>query len=221
MSKSISQVVVPQLGGTWASIAAKPVSGKNNLIKFRPSDSLVRRFVEEEPINEECDSRVVWVQGWDASRPLASVTQSVHQGPLLSMVYSSEYEAVCLIFQHAGSARELMLQDSYCREDQGYCIFGRGCNLVPGLPYPADEDIRRMSPPVNERRRLTFARSQLFAQGMTEEHFKRDIFSLVGEHNVELVWLFNSGNGEYVRLLLLKTNIQQPPWCLPRPRLLD
>jgi hypothetical protein len=52
-----------------------------------------------------------------------------------------------------------------------------------------------MAPPMNERRRLTFARSQLFAHGMTEDHFKSDIYRLVGEGNVELVWLFNTGNG--------------------------
>jgi hypothetical protein len=52
-----------------------------------------------------------------------------------------------------------------------------------------------MSPPTNERRRLTFARSQLFTHGMTEAQFKNDIYRLVGQAHVELVWLFNTGNG--------------------------
>lgn len=185
-------------GGSWASVAAKPVDGKNHLIKFRPQDAVVRRYVEQEPVQADEDCRVVWVQGWEPTRPLATVTERVSQGPLLSMVYSAEYGAVCLIFQHASSAQDLILQDAYHRQTDCCCIFGPGCNLVPGLPYPEDEDVRRMSPPINERRRLTFARSQLFAHGMTEEHFRNDIYRLVGEGNVELLWLFNTGNGKQV-----------------------
>ena len=199
------------VGGTWASVAAKPVDGKNHLIKYRPSDGVVRRYVEEEPAKADEDDRVIWVQGWEPTRPLATVTERVSQGPLLSMVYSEEYSAVCLIFQHASSAQDLMLQDAYHRQTDGYCVFGRGCNLVPGLPYPEDDDIRRMSHPVNERRRLTFARSQLFAHGMTEDHFKHDIFRLVGEGNVELVWLFNTGNGKPICHFVSRTNASQPP----------
>ena len=181
--------------GSWASVAAKPVNGKNNLIKFHPSDGLVRRYVEEEIKETDADARVIWVQGWDQTRPLSIITERVHQGPLFSMVYSEEYAAICLIFQHADSARGLLAQDAYHRDTEGYSLFGRGCTLIPGLGYTENDDIRRMSPPVNERRRLTFARSQLFAHGMTEEQFKSDIYSLVGESNVELVWLFNTGNG--------------------------
>ena len=184
-------------GGSWASVAAAPVEGKNHLIKFRPSDGVVRKYVEQEVKGTDEDARVIWVQGWEPTHSLAAVTERVSQGPLLSMVYSEEYGAICLIFQDAESARQLLTQDAYHQETDGYSIFGRGCTLVPGLGYPEDEDIRRMSPPINERRRLTFARSQLFAHGMTEDHFKKDIYRLVGEGNVELVWLFNTGNGTY------------------------
>jgi hypothetical protein len=30
---------------------------------------------------------------------------------------------------------------------------------------------------------------------MNEQRFKKDLVELVGEQNVELVWLFNTGNG--------------------------
>ena len=58
-----------------------------------------------------------------------------------------------------------------------------------------------MESPVNERRRLTFARQALFttANGMSEDRFKKDVCDMVGEQNVELVWLFNSGNGECLK----------------------
>lgn len=186
-------------GGSWASIAASPVEGKNNLIKFRPSDGIVRRVVEEEqPKESGADARVVWIQGWEPSRPLSIITDRISQGPLLSMANSEGHGAVCLIFQYAESANALLMQDAFHCQEEGFSVFGRGCTLVAGQPYPEDDDIRRMSPPMNERRRLTFARSQLFAHGMTEDKFKQDIYRLVGQGNVELVWLFNTGNGKHM-----------------------
>jgi hypothetical protein len=200
LSRPGPQPIGPPVGGegSWASVAAKPVDGDNQLIKFRPSDSVVHRYVEEGPKQSEEDARVVWIKGWDAARPLAAVTKCVSQGPLLSVVYSEEYGAVCLIFQNPSSARELLRQDARHQATAGVSRFGRGCSILPGLPYSEDEDIRRMSHPLNERRRLTFARSQLFANGITEDVFKNDIYRLVGKANVELVWLFNTGNGRRI-----------------------
>lgn len=184
-------------GSSWASIAAAPVEGRNSLIKFRPSDGIVKKYVEaEQPKEDGTDSRVVWILGWEHSTPLSTVTERVNHGPLLSMAKSEAHGAVCLIFQYAESARALLLQDSFHVQTKGYSIFGRGCSLVAGEAYPEDDDIRRMSQPINERRRLTFARSQLFAHGMNEDIFKQDIYRLVGQGNVELVWLFNTGNGK-------------------------
>jgi hypothetical protein len=74
--------------------------------------------------------------------------------------------------------------------------------VLEGQPYPNDDAIQRMENPWNERRRLTFARQKLFAEGTTEEQFKKDIFAIVGEDNVELVWLFNSGNGKLMHIIL-------------------
>jgi hypothetical protein len=189
-------------GGTWASVAASPVDGKNSIIKFRPQDGLVRRVTEETvptgPKDTDTNLRVVWIQGWDPRRPLSEVTDHVNQGPLLSMVYSEQYNSICLIFQYSESAAQLLEDDRYHQETRGTPIMGPDCALVEGMPYPVDDDIRRMAHPINERRRLTFARSQLFTHGMNEAQFKRDIFNLVGEANVELVWLFNTGNGKHI-----------------------
>jgi hypothetical protein len=78
----------------------------------------------------------------------------------------------------------------------GLALGNMDVEVLEGRPYPNDDAIQRMKHPWNERRRLTFARQKLFAGGTTEEQFKKDIFAIVGEHNVELVWLFNSGNGK-------------------------
>lgn len=191
------------VASTWASIAAKSVNGRNSLIKFHPSDG-VKKAISQEQVNNNNennqDMRVVWIQGWPQHRPLAEITENLSQGPILSMVYSEEYGAVCVIFHNSRSVRELLEDEEYHRERKGKSIFGPGHTIVPGLPYPESEDIRRMNNPSNERRRLTFARSQLFAHGMTEQQFKQDIFNIVGETNVELVWLFNTGNGKLVTL---------------------
>lgn len=184
---------------TWASIAAKTVNGRNSLIKYRPSDGVKMTISEEEVVKEKEDSdnmRVIWIQGWAEDRPLAEITEIVSQGPIVSMVRSEEYGAACVIFYSTRSVQDLLMDEECYRRRKGESMFGAGHTVIKGLPFAETEDIRRMDPPINERRRLTFARSQLFAHGMTERRFKQDIFDIVGESNVELVWLFNTGNGK-------------------------
>ena len=180
--------------GSWASVAAKAVNGKKNpIIKYQPSDTVVKRYQEPKPTSE--DMRVVWIQGWDVKRPLGQISEYVNQGPICSMAYSAEYASVCIVFQYAESAQNLRHSCELYEQEQNGCLFGEGCSVQLGQPYPMNDDLRRMNSPVHERRRLTFARSQMFAHGMTEARFKDDIYELVGPANVELVWLFNSGNG--------------------------
>jgi len=181
--------------GSWASVAASAVKkNKNGIIKYAPSDTIVKRYVEPEATPE--DMRVVWVQGWKPGRPLGQITQYITQGPICSMAYSSDHEAICIIFQFASSAQSLVESSAMYEEETGECLFGHGCGVIMGQPYPMTTDLKRMGAPTHERRRLTFARSQLFAHGMTETRFRDDIYDMVGEANVELVWLFNTGNGK-------------------------
>ncbi|RMZ92140.1 hypothetical protein DV736_g622, partial [Chaetothyriales sp. CBS 134916] len=194
-------------GASWASIAAKSVADNNNKwIKFRPSDGVknnIRSQGEDENQGaivegSEQDMRVVWISGWGQNRPLSDVTGVLSHGPIFSMVYSPENDAVCVIFEHAASAEVLCQHESYHQQHNGVSMFGGRCTVVTGLPYPEDEGIRRMANPIYERRRLTFVRSQLFAHGMTQQQFQKDIEQEVGAKNVELVWLFNTGNATVV-----------------------
>ena len=50
----------------------------------------------------------------------------------------------------------LMDEDCHLRR-KGVSMFGPGLTVVKGLPYEETDDLRRMSAPYNERRRLTFA----------------------------------------------------------------
>lgn len=181
--------------GSWASVAAKAVEGRHNpIIKYQPSDAVVKRYREPEPTSQ--DMRVVWISNWPQRRPLGQISEYVTQGPICSMAHAAEYNAICVVFMYAESAQALLESCQMYEEEEGECLFGAGCTTNLGQAYPMTDDLKRMSPPINERRRLTFARSQMFAHGMTETRFRNDIYELVGEPNVELVWLFNSGNGK-------------------------
>lgn len=194
---TIGEAVKKIKEGSWAAVAATPTGDGNQVVKFRPSDALKRHVVEGTTPVDPSLMRVVWVKHWDVSkRPLSSLTEYINQGPLLSMAYSERDKAVCIIFMRAHHARSFLQASTSCRGKYGQSIFGGDVEVLEGQPYPNDDAIQRMESPWNERRRLTFARQKLFVEGTTEEQFKKDIFAIVGEHNVELVWLFNSGNGK-------------------------
>jgi hypothetical protein len=181
---------------TWAAVAATDIPRNNRLVKFRPSDGLKRHITDRgaSPSHDE-DFRCIWIYGWSKDKPLGIVTERMSFGAIFSMVYVDVHEAVCVIFQQASAAMALVDEDSRSRRDYGVGLFGPGIMIKFGEVYPDNADLQRMAAPYNERRRLTFARQQLFTNGMTEDRFKRDLFELVGKHNVELVWLFNTGNG--------------------------
>ncbi|EHY56863.1 peptide-methionine (S)-S-oxide reductase [Exophiala dermatitidis NIH/UT8656] len=185
---------------TWAAVAATDIPGNNRLIKFRPSDALKRQITNEEPPVQpkDGDYRCVWIYGWTKDKPLSRVSERITTGAIFSMAFVEEYGAVCVIFQFAHAAVLFFEENARIVRDSGASVFGPGVSVKYGEPYPETADIRRMAAPANERRRLTFARSQLFTNGMNEERFKNDLIEMVGRQNVELVWLFNTGNATAV-----------------------
>ncbi len=193
---TLGEAVKKMQAGSWAAVAATEIPSGNGLVKFRPRDALKRHMAaNENAAMDPSAMRVVWLKPWDR-RPLSCLTESIDQGPLLSMAYSPDDNAVCIIFMHAHHARGFMEVNADFFKRHGRSSFGSDIEVLQGQPYPLDESLKRMENPWNERRRLTFARQKLFAEGLTEDQFKRDIYEIVGEQNVELVWLFNTGNGE-------------------------
>ena len=151
------------------------------------------------PQERNCDKRVVWLQPWDSSRPLSEATkQLTGYGAILSVAVSEPDRALCIIFQHAYGARTILAEQTARLNHNAQGMFGPHVDVQAGTAYPTTDDLRRMEAPFNERRRLTFARQQLFKPptGVSEQQFRRDIYAIVGAHNVELVWLFNTGNGK-------------------------
>src|SRR5947209_17643592 len=99
---TIGEVVKKIKEGSWAAVAATPTGDGNRVVKFRPSDALKRHVVEDTTLVDPNLMRVVWVKHWDVSkRPLSSLTEYIHQGPLLSMAYSERDKPECIIFMHA------------------------------------------------------------------------------------------------------------------------
>ncbi|ETI20004.1 hypothetical protein G647_09019 [Cladophialophora carrionii CBS 160.54] len=196
-----SRPVVRPHASSWAAVAATDIAGNNRLVKFRPSDGLKRHITEEEPNKvqpRDEDFRCVWIYGWTKDKPMSMVTERISTGAIFSMAYVEQYGAVCVIFQYAGGAMLFCEEDSQLIREYGVGLFGKGHEVKFGEAYPDNEDLLRMQPPLNERRRLTFARQQLFTNGMSEERFRRDLIEIVGRHNLELVWLFNTGNATAV-----------------------
>jgi hypothetical protein len=195
-AETIGQHVKKIQAGSWASVAATATNHGNHIVKFRPGDGITRKITETAvaPVRPQ-DARVIWIKPWNPEKKsLSDITEKIDQGPLFSIAHSQPDNAVCVIFQHAHHARAFLEANMRYTKMYGQGLFGPDSEILEGQAYPATDDIRRMDIK-NERRRLTFARSRLFSNGVTEVRFKNDIFAMVGEGNVELVWLFNSGNG--------------------------
>jgi hypothetical protein len=195
-SETIGEHVKKIKAGSWASVAATATHDGNRIVKFTPADGITRKITEDSVMAvRPQDARVIWIKPWNPEKKsLSGITEKIDQGPLFSIAHSQSDDAACVIFQHAYHARAFLEANERYARMYGQGLFGPGCEVLEGQAFPATEDIRRMDVR-NERRRLTFARCRLFSNGMTEARFKTDIFGMVGEGNVELVWLFNSGNG--------------------------
>jgi hypothetical protein len=195
-AETIGEHVKKIKAGSWASVAATATHAGNRIVKFRPSDGITRTIRQDSMApSMPQDARVIWIKPWNPEKKsLSDITEKIDQGPLFSIAHSQSDDAVCVIFQHAQHAQVFLQANERYISLYGQGLFGPDCEVLEGQAYPATEDIRRMDMK-NERRRLTFARCRLFTNGMTEARFKNDIFGMVGEGNVELVWLFNSGNG--------------------------
>lgn len=183
--------------GTWASIAAIPTGKENKLIKHHPEDGLKRSITEEENRVFGPDHRVLWIRCMSGKKPaLAVITKGITEGAVYSIGYSEADGAMCVIFKDAAAAQRCFDTNRAIVESSDSTLFGKGFSVIMGAPFPFGNELAVMDFPKNERRRLTFVRSRFFTEGFSEKHFKKDLHDLVGEENVELVWVFNTGNGK-------------------------
>lgn len=218
------ELVTNLRAGTWAAVAATPTNEENNIVVHQPIPAVrqekIQQTDEEGVYVSPSEARVVWVKPQSNGTRLDTkmVSEVITQGPLYSIAYSPNDHAVCVIFQYPDHARQFLDASQYKTDIRGYGLLGPGYEILPGQGYSNEAELKRMEFPRNERRRLTFVRSALFCDGLTEEKFKKDIYNMVGEEHVDLVWLFNIGNGKETHLSGALANLCKSNRCLFRNR---
>jgi hypothetical protein len=197
---------------TWAKVAAGPSTassdGRRQAVA-RTTAGLDHSGERKEaaPCNDPDQpepaykqQRVVYVRGLKRNSGLRHVTRKISLGPLVSLWIHDDgpdTRTACVVFQLAEHARQFLSDNAAETERAGHGVYGPGSYVQPGGPWLEDDDIRSMSLVQRERRRLTFSGPQIFAH-VSREKFRQDIVGVAGEANVELIWLFNTGNATVV-----------------------
>jgi len=155
--------------------------------------------------NQESQSeqmRVVFLLNLPNNLTLQDISNGVQEGPLVQIVFGfdeveqSRYAGV--VFQYAKDAelfhQVLMKERAESRPERFRFIM----EAVRGDPFPADEVIKAMADPkICASRRLTMVKKAFFFV-FGERHLTNLCNKIVGEENVQLVWLYNGGNATVV-----------------------
>jgi hypothetical protein len=186
---------------SWARIAASPPVHDNVVVKPKPmvlkthARQPSQRPVAYAPETLSEQLRVIWVVGCTKDTTLAFITDQIHEGPLLSVAFSIENVAMCVVFQYGSSAASFLETNGIMMTTRGVCCYGPGYELMVGSAFGMTADLKAMEPPLRERRRLTFVKAGLF-QDVSPAQFEKDLLELVGRDNIERVHVFNTGNGK-------------------------
>ncbi|GAT20054.1 similar to An07g07550 [Aspergillus luchuensis] len=125
------------------------------------------------------------------------ITTRIHEGPLQDIRVETNGRTK-VTFQHAAQALAFLNSNQDMERMLGYGRLGEGYRVELAEIIDWNEDHRRMNQPIRERRRLSFARKRLFAEGMSPDKWKQDIRALAGPGNIDFLWVFNSGNATAV-----------------------
>ncbi|KAJ0420024.1 hypothetical protein BJY00DRAFT_285130 [Aspergillus carlsbadensis] len=140
---------------------------------------------------------IIRVYGRMARDAVNSITTRIHEGPLHDIRVETNGRSR-VIFQHASHALSLFKSNQEMEALLGYGRFGPGYSVELAEIVDWNDDLHRMNQPIRERRRLSFARKRLFADNMSPEKWKHDIRAIAGAGNIDLLWVFNSGNATAV-----------------------
>ena len=202
-------------GMTWAKVAATPVpeptgadvmagSSSHSTQATRPINAVgpSNPDLNEPPAEQQ---RVVWVRGCARNTTLRFISEKIHEGAIMSILFdvdpldstNANSRAACVIFHQAANALEFIEANRNTAAVTGSCRYGPGYSIEPGLAWPADDEIRAMDAHPHQRRRLTVVGKGLFNR-VPRKRFEADIKKIAGECNVELIWLYNHGNATVV-----------------------
>jgi len=160
---------------------------------------------EKLPSNEKTVEmlRVVEVHGLPRTWTLRDVTREITEGPLMHVGLQdapNDTKHALLIFLRADDAMNFLTKNVEIMLKMGatQSCYGPGVSVDLAGPRPDDEWVPQMTGKGAVRRRLTFSRKGLFTK-VAPSQFYHDIADIVGGGwNIELVWLFNAGNGTVV-----------------------
>ena len=153
--------------------------------------------------------RVVHVGPLPSTTHLRNVTAPIQEyGPLMSILIEKldeqhdEYPdgiavKACIIFLHADTAWHFVEANNQAMQATGQSLYGPGVDVTLQGVWPLDNEIRSMQIDGRERRRLTFSGKELFTR-VPRSKFEAEIWTVAGKANVELIWLFNTGNATVV-----------------------
>ncbi|KAJ9230724.1 hypothetical protein DTO271D3_6149 [Paecilomyces variotii] len=146
---------------------------------------------------EERKAGVVYLHGNVFQNFIRFVTARIHEGPLQEIVIESTQKTK-IVFLYAANAREFVKSNEQKLATTGVSRFGAGYTVELVESTAWNDNQFMMIHPFKERRRLTFARQKLFSQNLTAARWRRDIAEIVGPHNIDFLWIFNSGNATAV-----------------------
>ena len=197
---------------TWAKIAApktgelegKRISIASEHAKQRRSESMYMGRPENSAVNENEDDqqRVVNVYGLDIRTSLKDISRAIVEGPLMSLKISTNPDSTksaAIVFLEAAHAKQFIARNDalHVVNKHGSGLYGPHAQVVLGHPYHDDEVFHYMRGRDVLRRRLTISGKGLF-NSVQPIKFYLDLASVVGKEQLELVWLFNKGNGTIV-----------------------
>ncbi|PYH84061.1 hypothetical protein BO82DRAFT_410787 [Aspergillus uvarum CBS 121591] len=149
------------------------------------------------PNPTEAKAGVIRIYGKTAREHTSFITTRIHEGALLEVRVEAD-DRTRVTFQLASAAVEFLKSNREMQQLLGYGRFGTGYHVELAEIVDWNDDLRRMNQPIRERRRLSFARKRLFAEGMTPDKWKHDIRQLAGPGAIDFLWVFNSGNATAV-----------------------
>ena len=199
---------------TWAKVAAIPeIKGKGKAARtldlhasFSSSNTPLSVQSHKNPSANEPASkqqRVVFIKGCKEGTSLYDITKRISHGPLMSITIERGSiqlgVEVSIIFFDAEDAAAFLVDDRNSVLQKGHGLYGCGVTVTQGPPWPEDEEIRAMGAPGRrrERRRLTLNGGGLFYR-ISGTSFHADIAAIAGNDNIELIWLYNTGNATVV-----------------------
>lgn len=168
-------------------------------VDIRRLEKITTNLFQEITVELEHKARVVWVCGLaEGIESLSFISSKITTGPLNGIAWISAHKAYSVVFMFTAHAQSFLDMNERFTKENGESVYGSKVAVQAGPVVEWTRDIVRMEPPTRERRRLTIVKGKnaIFENDEKRRRFERDLARVAGNGNVELIWLFNSGNSK-------------------------